>query len=177
MAFVSPLGAETYAQDVPKFAGFAGYSYVRENPAASGIGSLRRMAAALRSPTMPLFGSAQSASSAAITPTIFLAPELTGRFPLIFSARAFASATIRGLLRSANALFGVAHIGGHRGLGFSSSNNSFAMAIGGGVDFKVADRFSVRPLQVEYLPTRFNELGLGAQNQNNLRVFTRVLHF
>jgi len=30
MAFVSLFGAATYAQDVPKFDVFAGYSYVRE---------------------------------------------------------------------------------------------------------------------------------------------------
>jgi len=48
-------------------------------------------------------------------------------------------------------LFGVAHIGGHNGLAFSTSNNSFAMAIGGGVDYRVSHRFSIRPLQVDYL--------------------------
>ena len=73
---------------------------------------------------------------------------------------------------------GVAHVGGDNGLAFSTSNNSFAMAIGAGVDFKVSHRFSVRPLQVDYLMTRFNELGLGAQSQDNLRVSTGVvLHF
>jgi hypothetical protein len=44
------------------------------------------------------------------------------------------------------------------------------MAIGGGVDYRVSHRFSIRPLQVDYLLTRFNELGTGTQNQNNLRV-------
>ena len=75
-------------------------------------------------------------------------------------------------------LFGVAHIAGDNGLAFSTSNNSFAMAIGGGVDVKVAHRFSIRPVQVDYLMTHFNELGTGAQNQNNLRVSTGVVfHF
>jgi hypothetical protein len=45
------------------------------------------------------------------------------------------------------------------------SFSSFAMAIGGGVDFKVSHRFSIRPVQVDYLMTHFNELGTGAQNQ------------
>src|SRR5438045_8719932 len=39
LAFVSFCGANTYAQDVPKVDVFAGYSYVRENPATSGINS------------------------------------------------------------------------------------------------------------------------------------------
>ena len=52
------------------------------------------------------------------------------------------------------------------------------MAIGGGVDFKLSHRFSIRPVQVDYLMTHFDELGLGAQNQNNLRVSTGVVfHF
>ena len=72
-------------------------------------------------------------------------------------------------------LFGVAHVGGDNGLAFSDSNNTFAMAIGGGVDFKVSHRFSIRPLQVDYLMTRFTELGLGAQNQYNLRVSSGVV--
>jgi hypothetical protein len=52
------------------------------------------------------------------------------------------------------------------------------MAIGGGVDYRVSQGFSIRPLQVDYLLTRFNELGTGTQNQNNLRVSTgAVFHF
>src|SRR5262249_23705169 len=75
-------------------------------------------------------------------------------------------------------LFGVAHIGGSHRLAFSTSNNSFAMALGGGVDVQVAHHFSVRPVQVDYLLTRFNEFGNGGQNQNSLRVSTGVVfHF
>src|SRR5258708_33531049 len=39
LAFVSLFGAAAYAQDTPKFDVFAGYSYVRANPATSGIDS------------------------------------------------------------------------------------------------------------------------------------------
>ena len=39
LALVSLFGAAAQAQDVPKFDVFAGYSYVRENPATSGIDS------------------------------------------------------------------------------------------------------------------------------------------
>jgi opacity protein-like surface antigen len=73
---------------------------------------------------------------------------------------------------------GVAHVGGDNGLAFSDSNNTFAMAIGGGVDFKVSHGSSLGPLQADYLMTRFNELGLGAQSQNSLRVSSGVVfHF
>jgi outer membrane immunogenic protein len=52
------------------------------------------------------------------------------------------------------------------------------MTVGGGVDVKISRRFSIRPAQVDYLLTRFNEFGTGAQTQNNLRVSTGVVfHF
>jgi outer membrane immunogenic protein len=75
-------------------------------------------------------------------------------------------------------LFGVAHIAGSNGLTFSTSNNSFAMALGGGVDANLTHHFSLRPIEVDYLLSHFNESGNGAQNQNNLRISTGVVfHF
>jgi hypothetical protein len=52
------------------------------------------------------------------------------------------------------------------------------MAIGVGVDYRLNNRFSLRPLQVDYLLTRFPE-GTGSnQTQNNLRASTGiVVHF
>jgi hypothetical protein len=52
------------------------------------------------------------------------------------------------------------------------------MAIGGGVDYRLTNRFSLRPLQVDYLLTRFNEGTPNNQSQNNLRASTGiVIHF
>lgn len=74
-------------------------------------------------------------------------------------------------------LFGVAHasanFGGASGPG--GSDNAFAMALGGGVDVGVSHHFAVRPVQVDYLLTRFNQTGNGGQNQNNLRVSTGIV--
>lgn len=56
-----------------------------------------------------------------------------------------------------------------------SSQNAFAMTAGGGVDLRLADHWSLRPLQVEYLLTRFQETSVGNQTQNNLRVSTGVV--
>ncbi len=50
--------------------------------------------------------------------------------------------------------------------GLSASDTAFAMAFGGGVDIKVAHRFSVRPVQVDYLFTKH----FTAMHQNNVRV-------
>ncbi len=47
---------------------------------------------------------------------------------------------------------------------------------GGGVDYRLSSRFSIRPAQVEYLLTRFNEFtDPRAQSQNNLRVSTGIV--
>ena len=65
----------------------------------------------------------------------------------------------------AHALFGGAHssLGGSVSIpivgGFSQSvesANSFAMALGAGVDFGITKHFAVRPVQIDYLYTRFN---------------------
>jgi opacity protein-like surface antigen len=72
-------------------------------------------------------------------------------------------------------LFGVAHTGTEL-LGTTNSQNAFAMTVGGGIDYRVNSRFSIRPAKVDYLLTRFNEFGIpNAQTQNNLRVSTGIV--
>jgi opacity protein-like surface antigen len=74
-------------------------------------------------------------------------------------------------------LFGGAHQSVSAG-GVSTSDNAFAMSLGGGVDAKLTDRFSWRVGQVEYVLTRFPEATASAENQHNLRVSTGiVVHF
>jgi len=57
-------------------------------------------------------------------------------------------------------LLGGQHLGTNGG-----SANSFALSLGGGVDYKYNDRFSIRVIQVEYLRTHFSGFG-----QNNARI-------
>ncbi len=60
----------------------------------------------------------------------------------------------------------------------SRSDNNFAMTVGGGFDAKLAKHFSVRPIKVDYLLTRFAAAGADPQSQKNLRVSTGVVfHF
>ena len=68
----------------------------------------------------------------------------------------------------AQELFGGAH-SSSAGFGISGSRNSFAMALGGGVDVPFRGHWSVRLGPVDYLITDFNEVG-GRKLQNNLRV-------
>ena len=57
-------------------------------------------------------------------------------------------------------LFGGQHLGTN-----GPSFNSFALILGGGVDYKYNDRFHIRLIQVEYLRTHF-----GGTGQNNARI-------
>ncbi len=66
----------------------------------------------------------------------------------------------------AQALFG--GIWTTAGIGNSGSENSFAMTAGGGVDFKVSGRVSIRPVQAEYFLTKIPD-NLN-NRQNNLRI-------
>lgn len=54
------------------------------------------------------------------------------------------------------------------GIANSLSENSFAMTAGGGIDFKVSSRVSIRPVQAEYFLTKIPD-NLN-NRQNNLRI-------
>ncbi len=43
---------------------------------------------------------------------------------------------------------------------FSTGQNAFSMALGGGVDIKLAQRIAVRPIQIDYLPSHFSPLNV-----------------
>jgi opacity protein-like surface antigen len=46
----------------------------------------------------------------------------------------------------------------------TSSQNTFVMTAGGGVDFKISEHFAIRPFEVEYFRTDFTD---GANNRQN----------
>jgi outer membrane immunogenic protein len=176
--FASLFGTAAYAQDVPKFDLFAGYSYLRANPATPGIDSF-----SMNGGSASLAYNANNWLSGVADFGGYHANNILGTgidgtlSTYLFGPRVSYRRNSR-ITPFGQVLFGVAHIGGNHGLEFSTSNNSFAMTVGSGVDFKLSQRFSVRPVQVDYLLTRFNELGTGAQNQNNLRVSTGIVfHF
>jgi hypothetical protein len=52
----------------------------------------------------------------------------------------------------------------------SATQTAFAMAVGGGLDWKIAKRFSFRPVSVDYVLTRFPSFLTGNNsNQNSIR--------
>jgi len=64
--------------------------------------------------------------------------------------------------------------------GNTYSKNAFAMTVGGGFDIKINKKFSLRPIQAEYLYTRFgNQCALAVcgnnNNQNSFRLKSGIV--
>src|SRR5882724_12049700 len=76
-------------------------------------------------------------------------------------------------------LFGIAHTTSDVYL-LGHNQTDFAMTVGVGFDYRLSHRLSLRPIQVDYLLTRFKEFA-GTSNrptQGNLRLSTGlVFHF
>jgi opacity protein-like surface antigen len=176
LGFASLFGAAAQAQEGRKpIEVFAGYSYVRDNPATpransfnlnGGNGSVAYNVNDWLSAVADLGGYHNTdvfGSGGSDTLSTFL-------FGPRVSYRHFGRVTPFG-----EALFGVAHTG-RALLATNNSQNAFAMAIGGGFDYRLSSHFSVRPAEIDYLLTRFNEFtDPRAQSQNNLRVSTGIV--
>jgi opacity protein-like surface antigen len=178
LALASLFGAAAPTQEEPKFDVFAGYSYVRTNPATSGIDSFSMNGGSASIAYNANHWLGAVADFGGYHSNNILGTGVDGTLSTYLFAPSISYRHNSSITPFGQVLFGFAHIAGDNGMAFSTSNNSFAMAIGGGVDCKVSRRFSIRPAQVDYLMTHFNELGTGAQDQNNLRVPSGVVfHF
>ena len=173
------------AQDSPKVEAFGGYSYLRVNPGGGfdganfngGSGSLAYNFTPMLGVVADFGGYHWSQGGADGTAVTYLfGPKIAYRHGPITPF--------------AQALFGGAHGSGsffainpdariHRqGCEdcFSGSENAFAMAIGGGVDWNATEHIGIRLVQAEYLFTKFNEGGSPfPDHQNNVRVSTGVV--
>jgi hypothetical protein len=58
----------------------------------------------------------------------------------------------------------------------SDNQNAFSMLAGGGIDYRFGKRLSLRPVEIDYLLTRFPSLSsVSRQNQSSLMVSTGVV--
>jgi opacity protein-like surface antigen len=176
LGFASLFAVTAQAQEERKTIDvFAGYSYVRANPSTGGADnfSLNGGSASVAYnfnnwlSGIADFGGYHTANGLGSGLEGTLSTYLFG--PRV-SYRHFGRVTPFG-----EVLFGVAHTDASL-LNTTNSQNAFAMTVGGGVDYRVSSRFSIRPLKVDYLLTRFNEFNTpNTQNQNNLRVSTGIV--
>jgi hypothetical protein len=177
LAFGTIFGLSANAQEVPKIDASVSYSYLRANPAMTGLNdfNLNGGSASVAYNVKDWLsgvadfggyhvGSANGVNVDGTLSTYLFGPRITYR------TRRFSP--------FAQALFGTAHADSGV-FGTSNSHSAFASAFGVGIDWNVRDRFSIRPLEVDYLLTHLPEIGNGnTQTQNNVRVSTGIVfHF
>jgi len=179
-AFLSLCGAATQAQETPdKLDIFAGYSYVRANPGPNSGDSFSLDGGSASATYHIRSWVSGVADFGGYTNGNILGRGVDGTLSTYLFGPRFSYRSYHHFTPFAETLFGVAHAGASIGGGtLGTSQNSFAMTIGGGVDYRINNRFSLRPLQVDYLLTRFSEGTPNNQTQNNLRASTGiVIHF
>jgi opacity protein-like surface antigen len=175
LGFASLFGVAAQAQERKTIDVFAGYSYVRANPATSGTDSFSLNGGSASVAYNFNNWLSGVADLGGYHSTNILGSGVDGTLSTyLFGPRVsyhhFGRVTPFG-----EVLFGVAHTGANV-LNTTNGQNAFAMTVGGGVDYRINSRFSIRPAKVDYLLTRFNEFGTpDAQSQNNLRVSTGIV--
>jgi opacity protein-like surface antigen len=159
------LSASTaFAQDFSKVELFGGYQYTRINPGGGVDGeNFQGWDAAAQYNFNKYFGAKADFSGAYKTVLGTSLRQHHFLFGPVISARS-EKATI-----FAHALFGDARATVDTGT-LSTSDNAFAMALGGGLDYNLNKNFAVRVGQFDYLPTRF-----GSDTQNNFRYATGIV--
>lgn len=153
---------------------FAGYSYVRAHPATSGAPSfnLNGGSGSLAWTPGPLglvgdFGGyhVSKIGSASVDANLFT---------YLFGPRLTLNRG-GGLSPFAQALFGGAHISNATLGGSGTSANTFAAALGAGLDWNASRHFGIRLGQADYLLTRFEEGPNNRKTQNNLRISAGIV--
>lgn len=164
--------ASAFAQETaPRFDVFAGYSYVQANPGVNGVDSFH-----LHGGSASLAYNYKSwlsgvADFGGYTNGNILGTGNSGTFSTYLFGPRLSYRHYSKITPFGQVLFGVAHADASA-FRTASTQNAFTMTAGGGVDYKVFDRFSIRPFQAEYLLTRFGEGTLGTRTQNNVRIST-----
>src|ERR1700687_2604287 len=137
LGFASLFGVAAQAQERKTIDVFAGYSYVRANPATSG------------SDTFNLHGGSASiaynfngwlsgvADFGGYHNTNILGSGVDGTLSTYLFGPRVSYRSYRHFTPCAEGLFGVAHAGARIAGGANGSQNAFAMAIGGGVDYRI----------------------------------------
>lgn len=157
---------------VPQFEASAGYSYIRANPANSNGGfNLNGGSASLsynftdRYAAVGEFGAGQfSGLPSGVSSTMY-----TYLFGPRVSFRNFSR-----VVPFAQALLGGGRLTASAS-GVNAGENSFAMALGGGVDVDFHSHFAIRLVQADYLLTRFASASGASATQNNLRLSAGIV--
>ena len=179
LALVTIFGLSAKAQEVPKIDASVSYSYFRAIPATSGFNSFNLNGGSASasynfrdwlSGVADFGGYHVGSNNNSVNVDDHMLTYLFG--PRITYRRS------RRITPFGQVLVGAARAGSGV-FATTNTHTAFASAFGVGVDWNVRDRFSIRPLQFDYVLTHLPEIGNGNnQTQNNLRVSTGIVfHF
>jgi opacity protein-like surface antigen len=178
LAVLSLFGVTAHAQEeVPKVDVFAGYSYLQANPGVSGVDTFHlNGGSASVAYNFNHFDHLLSgvADFGGYTNGNLLSTHVSGTLSTYMFGPRISYRHLGRITPFGQVLFGVAHADASA-FGTANTQNAFAMAVGGGVDYRLLHHLALRPFQVDYLMTRFNVGTTGTQTQNNLRVSTGVV--
>jgi opacity protein-like surface antigen len=179
-------GLASAQDESPKIEAFGGYSYLRVNPGFGapglnfngGSGSLDYNFTSHLGVVADFGGYHWSQDGADLTTVSYLfGPKYSVRMgPLT----PFVQGLFGGAHLSGNGCFGevgdfrVRPEGGEGGECGSGSENAFAMALGGGLDWNATSHIGVRLIQAEYVLTRFGVVD-SSDTQNNVRISAGVV--
>jgi hypothetical protein len=160
LASLPAVAQETGSKDVS-----VEYSYLRANPSSTGLPSFNANGGSASFAYNPRssFGLMGEFSGYHIG-SIGGASTSTDLFTYMFGPQLYFHHYSR-FTPFVQDLFGVAHTNS-----FGGTHNSFAMAVGGGVDVPFRGHLSLRFGPVDYLLSEFPEGGTSRRAQNNLRV-------
>ena len=175
LAFLGFGAAALQAQEeAPKVDLFAGYSYVQANPSTPTLDSFHLNGGSVSGAYHVTNWLSGVADIGAYTNSNIGRDGFGGTLSTYLFGPRISYRHWRRITPFGQVLFGVGRANGSTFL-TSGSQNAFAMTAGGGVDLRLSEHFSLRPLQVEYLMTRFQETTVGNQTENNLRVSTGLV--
>jgi hypothetical protein len=187
VALLLPAAAGLMAQDVPKVEIPVGFSFVNVHPSLEPITSFNVFGGggqidfnfgSVLGVKADFMGYTQGSGLRNQLNTLGYAGQVNGNlFTYMFGPQVKKhSGKIQPF---AEVLFGAAHTNAYADIlnaegkltSGSGNNNGFSVAAGGGIDFKVSPHISLRPVEVDYLLTRFsaNHVAGYTANQNNFR--------
>jgi opacity protein-like surface antigen len=172
------------AQDTPKAELALGYSYLNVHPTKAavtsfnmnggGIGLVYNVshAVGIKFDFMGYEGqNTVTTSNNGVTAGVNMFSYTFGpQFKLRHEKVDFLGEALFGAAHSSAGFTQLVHVSGAPAATAYNSNNSFAMEYGVGLDWKVSQHISIRPVEVAYLFTRFSANNLSAQ-QNSFKYF------
>jgi opacity protein-like surface antigen len=171
-AFLFLFGLTARAQETaPKIDVFAGYSYLQANPGVNGADSFHLNGGSASVAYNVNHWLSGVADFGGYTHGNLFGTGTSGTLSTYLFGPRLSYRHYRKITPFGQVLFGVARANASA-FGTTSSQNAFSMAVGGGVDYKLFDHLSIRPVQADYLLTRFGVGTLGTQTQNNVRIST-----